>query len=360
MIGNNRSLLQTPVLILLILFGAYGGCTAQTSRITNVRGDSYESEEFTQEIDPARVKRFVFRTTGSVSGLVSVVSADKGCKVVYVKHFTAGSIEQAESFSKYITVTADQSTESLLIDASASFDAPWRGTDQSARLHLRAVIPKSSDIEIVTDHFDIELVGPFAKVSISNEYGEIKVSGVTEELKLEAENSEVTLANIQGRIDVSTSKNWIRAHEIDAKGTTAVFRNEYGVIEIERFSGVLECLTSYEPIDLIGIKLTPGPSKISNRYGSVDATVLEMNDAKLFLSNHFSNVDLVLPESLKTDFDIDVDKGEIHLTGIPVTPTRIAKDRLVASTDDPVSTVLVNISGIGSVNVKGRKFSTGP
>ena len=160
---------------------------------------------------------------------------------------------------------------------------------------------------------------------------------------------------------MSTSNNLIRAREIDTQGSTAVFNNEYGVIEISRFTGALKCVTSYAAVDLRGIKLKGGDSRISTTYGSIDAEIMEIQETNLYLSDDQSNIELTLPEDVSAEFDLNVDRGgRIHLTGIPVIPVEMERERLLAHTDDPDSKIKVEISGIGTINISGKRFYGGP
>jgi hypothetical protein len=248
-----------------------------------------------------------------------------------------------------------------MVDAKAKRKAPWMGTDQSARMEIVLVVPKLIEIEITAKDFDITVNGPFTTVEVLNEFGRIKVSDVTEKLRLITENSRVTLSNLMGDIEVSTSNNLIRAREIDAKGGRAIFNNEFGPIEISRFTGALECATSYATIDLRGIRLTAGKSNIRTSYSAIDAEIIEMDSVDLYMASDFSNVELTLPEDVRAEFDLNVDKGgRIDLGGILVTPVNLNRERLLAYSDNPDSKVEVTISGIGTVNVKGKKFYSSP
>jgi hypothetical protein len=352
---------RTAFLVLIVFLLACSGMSAQSAKIVNIKGDSYESEELTKEIAVSGVTHLVLRASGDFSGSITVKSADEGHKLTYFEHFVAGSLEEAEKFSEYISVETTQSGQELFVDASAMYDAPWKGTDLSARLEVELVLPTLIGVEIHAKRFDITVAGPFTVVDINNEYGRIKVSDVTEMLRLDSENSRITLSDLKGDISVSTSNNLIRAREIDTQGKTAVFSNEYGVIEISRFAGAIKCVTSYAAVDLRGIKLRGGDSRISTTYGSIDAEIMEMQGTNLYLSDDQSNIELTLPEDVSAEFDLNVDRGgRIHLSGIPVTPVEMERERLLAHTDDPDSKIKVEINGIGTVNISGKKFYGGP
>ena len=356
-----RNYPRTAFLVLIILLLVCSSTFAQSAKIINIKGDSYETDELTQEIDVAGITRLVLRTSGDFSGSITIKSADEGHKLTYFEHFVAGSLEEAERFSEYMSVETAQSGEELFVDASAMYDAPWKGTDLSARLEVELVLPTLIGVEIHAKRFDITVAGPFTTVDISNEYGRIKVSDVTEMLRLDSENSRITLSNLKGDINVSTSNNLIRAREIDTQGSMAVFSNEYGVIEISRFAGALKCVTSYAAIDLRGIRLKGGDSRISTTYGSIDAEIMEIQETNLYLSDDQSNIELTLPEDVSAEFDLNVDRGgRIHLSGIPVIPVEMERERLLAHTDDPDSKIKVEISGIGTVNISGKRFYGGP
>jgi hypothetical protein len=353
---------QTAFFSLLVVAMLSATALGQSGRIVNVSGDSYESEELIDELDVTETARVVFRATGDFSGSITVKSATDNFRLAYSKRFEAGSLEEAEAFSEYMSVETAQSGAELFIDARAKYDAPWQGTGLSARLKVELVLPELISVDIQAKRYDrIAVTGPFSTVEISNEYGRVEVSNVTEMLKLDTENSRIELDNLKGGIEVSTSNNLIRAGEIDTEGGTALFSNEFGLIEISRFSGALECVTSYASIDLRGIRLKGGTSRISTTYGSIDAVIMEMQQAKLYVTNDQSNVELTLPTDVSAEFDLNIDRGgKIHLSDIPVIPVVKERERLLARTDDPESTIEVHISGIGKVRVKGKEFYQGP
>ncbi|MBU1470484.1 MAG: hypothetical protein KJ723_07350 [candidate division Zixibacteria bacterium] len=343
-----------PILILLLSFS---GTSAQTVKITNVTGNIYESETITEQLDFDGITRLAFTASSGFTGTISMKTSATGTRLVYSEHFKARSLDEAENFAKYIKLVSDKSNGVLVLRADAERGAPWQGTDQSARLEIELVLPESLGIDLQAEYFDINIQGPFTIVEVLNDYGRIRVSNVTQMLKILTENSRVNLDNIQGAIDVTTSNNMIRAQKIDTKDGMALFRNEYGVIEISRLTGVVECVTSYSAIDLRGIKLTSGRSRFVTTYGSIDAEIIELKDAELYVTDDFSNVELILPEDVEAEFDLNVERGgRIHMTGITVTSEEMGRHRLVAHTDNPESKVNVDISGIGTVSIQGKKF----
>lgn len=343
-----------PILILLFWFS---GSSAQTIKIENVAGNIYESEVVTKQLDTDGINRLMFAASSGFTGTISMKTSGSDFKLVYSEHFKARSLEEAEDFAKYITVETGKSNGDLVVRANAERGAPWQSTDQSARLEVELVLPESLQVDLQAEYFDISIQGPLSDVVILNEYGRIRVADVTSSLKIVTENSRVSLDNIQGTVDVTTSNNMIRAQKIDTKGGLARFQNEYGVIEISRLTGVLECVTSYSAIDLRGIKLQSGRSRFVTTYGSIDAEIIALEDAELYVTDDFSNVELTLPEDVEAEFDLNVGRGgRIHMAGITVSTDEMSRYRLVAHTDDPQSRINVDISGIGTVSINGKKF----
>jgi len=333
----------------------------QSIKITNVTGDIYESETVSQKLDVSGVERLVFEASSGFTGTISVKASSGEPRLVYSEHFKARSLDEAEEFSQFIGIETSRATPDFIISTTAKRGAPWQGTDQSARLEIEVAIPESLAIDLQAEYFDISLQGPFTMVSVLNEYGRIKVSNVMEGLKIVTKNSRVTIEDITGAIDVTTSNNMIRAQHIDTRGGTAIFKNEYGVIEISRLMGVLECVTSYSAIDLRGIRLTSGRSRFITTYSTIDAEIIELQDADLYVTNDFSNVDLVLPDDVEADFDLNVGRGgRIHVNGIVVIAEEMSRHRLIAHTENPDSRINVDVSGIGTISVIGKKFYGAP
>ena len=355
MIGRTHS--TVALLILAFIVMAYTTGQAGAVRIVKVTGETYESEKITKKLDVDNIKRIVFAATANFFGSVTIKSAAKNYQMTYIQHFKARSMEEAENFSEYISVDSERSGDRLLITARGKRNAPWQGTNQSARAKIELVLPDSIEIEVNTIFFDITISGPFTKAEVVNEFGKIKISDITETLKLEAKNSRVSLDDIRGAIDVRTSNNQLCARNIDTGDNEAEFWNEYGVIEISKFSGVLKCGTSSQSIDLRGIRLKPGRSEISTKFGSIDAEIIKLENAELSISDNFSNVELTLPDDIQAEFDLSVDRGgRIRVSGIPIIPVEMKYERLRAQTDNPESKIKVDISGIGTINVKGKKY----
>lgn len=334
---------------------------AQDIKIVSISRNVYESEQVSEPLDIGDVDRFIFQADGGFSGNINLKSTKDSHAMKYVLHFKAGSLEEAQSFADFIIIEQQKSGNDLHIAARASREAPWRGTDQSARIDLEVSLPESLVVELNAVYFDISVTGPFETARIINEFGRVRVSNVTDGLSVVTDNSYVRVSDIRGEIDVSTSNNKIRAENIDTKDKNARFRNEFGLIEVYRFTGVLDCETSNGPLDIRGVSLTEGQSRLSTTYSAIDAELLSLDSASLQVEDNFSNISLILPHDTEVRFDINVDRGgRIYMSGIPVIPIELDRERLIARTDDPDSRISVELEGIGTVNVKGKKFFTTP
>jgi len=359
-----KHILKTAIMLLgflLILSVPILAQDLQGLKIVNVSRDVYESEKISQELDAGDIRRFVFQANGVISGNINIVSSESDHKMSYVLHFKARSMEQAQEFAEYITIEQDKSGDDLNVTAQARKESPWQGTSQSARLDIQINLPESTIVELNAVYFDINIEGPFQTARVINEFGRVRVSNVMNGLSVVTDNSYVRVTDIQGKVDISTSNNKIRAENINTGSETAVFKNEFGLIEISRFSGVMKCETSNGPIDIRGVTLTEGHSTVSTTYSAIDAELIALENASLHLEDNFSNVSVVLPEDLEARFDINVDRGgRILLSGIPVVPIELDRERLIARTDNPDSKISVDLEGIGTVNIKGQKFFTTP
>ncbi len=356
-----RQIFVIAIILLSITLIAPAALIAQNLKIVSISRNVYESEQVGEALDVGDVDRFIFQADGGFSGNISLKSAKTGHAMKYVLHFKAGSLEEAQRFADYIVLEQHKSGNDLHIAARASREAPWRGTDQSARIDLEVSLPESLVVELNAVYFDINITGPFKTARIINEFGRVRVSNVSDGLSVVTDNSYVRVSDIQGEIDVSTSNNKIHAENIDTRDKSARFRNEFGLIEVSRFTGVLECETSNGPLDVRGVSLTEGRSRLSTTYSAIDAELISLKGATLHIEDNFSNVSVILPEDTEVRFDINVDRGgRIYLSGIPVIPIELDRERLIARTDNPDSKISVELEGIGTVNVRGKRFFTTP
>jgi len=345
--------------ILLTVFAGYA--PGDTLKIANVNGNIYESEKVVQELEFEGPGKLIFNTDGGFSGHVNIGTYTESPKLQYVEHFKARSMEEAQEFAKYIKFQIDKIGDTTTVQITTNRRAPWMGTDQSARVEIEISIPELAEVEINSKSFDIMVTGPFGNVDIDNEFGRVRVSKATNGLRLATENSFVRISDISGRVDASTSNAKLRAERINTLGEKARFRNEYGIIDISNFTGILDCETSYGPLDLKEIHLIPGSSRFSTVYSEIDAEIVAMDSVDLFVEDNFSNISLVLPQDAETTFSVEIDRGgKIQLTGIPVIPESLARDRLMATTQNPTSAIEIELIGIGTVNLTGQRFRRTP
>jgi len=359
-------MLNRMILIFMLILLLFCSVNAQESersqkRIVNVSGEVYESEAVTEQLATGPFSRVILNTSGGFSGSVSLKAAESGYKLKYYKKMKARSMDEAQHFANFIDVKTTQNNGDLIIEANAKLDSPWQGTDQAGMIRLEITVPQSIQVEVNAENFDTHVVGPFSNVRVKNEFGRIMVSGVTEKLSIASSNSQVLISEIRGEVEVFTSNNMIRARDVDTGDKVAVLSNEYGVIEISNFAGKLDCETSYASVDARGLKLLGDGSRIITSYGSIDAEIVELQNAVLYLEDNFSNVEVTLPEDVESTFDLNVDRGgRIQMTGIPIVPEELESERLLARTDNPNSQIRVDISGIGTVSIKGRKVYGSP
>jgi len=330
-------------------------------KIVNVNGNIYESEEAIHQIEAKTLKLFRFYSEGGFSGNINVSTGKSDFRMKYVEHFKARSLDEAEKFAQYLQFTSELSGDTLTVTVTADRRAPWQGTDQSARTEIEIIIPEQTNLWIESRSFDITVTGPFANAEIHNEFGRIRVSDINDGLRLVTENSFVRISDIKGQTDVATTNAKLRAERIDTRGERGSFRNDYGVIDISTFTGILDCETRYGPVDLKDVRLMSGKSVISTSYSEIDAEIVAMDTVDLYMEDNFSNVSLVLPDDVEANFRVDIDRGgRILLSGIPVVPEDYSRERLRASTDNPTSNVNIELVGIGTVSIQGQRFKRTP
>jgi hypothetical protein len=181
------------------------------------------------------------------------------------------------------------------------------------------------------------------------------VIDVSEKTSISGTYNKVEVEELQGRVDIETSYNSIRAVNIDTKGEMASFETDYANIEVRDFTGQLNATSSYSRIFLSHLNLIEGRNEIRNLHGKIDLQLERMENSRLRASNTYGNIDIQAPPNLSAKLLLTVGRGgKIQTNRILIRPLVLQKTKLEGICGDGGSEIEADIEGIGSILLEGR------
>jgi hypothetical protein len=302
------------------------------------------------------IKEFRLSSPPNLSGVANIeVWKDEGCNVEYECWARARNSRMAEEFTEMVEVRLETTNDMVTLTLDTPHDAPWEGTNYAIKITLDIFIPAQINLVTKTRGFQLDIAGPLRRVDIRNTYGEIRLTNVLEETAIDGSYNKVEVENIKGDLDIETSYNLISVENVDTDGGKAYLKTSYGKIEVDDFKGQLEAFTVYSPIQASNLILLGGANEIKTVYSEIDLQLDEIEDSRLYLSNSYGNIEIIVPEDLSARLALSVGRGgKINTDRILVKPEVIERTRLEGICGDGDSEIEVNISGIGKILVEGR------
>jgi DUF4097 and DUF4098 domain-containing protein YvlB len=302
------------------------------------------------------MKEFRLSSPPNLSGAANIeVWEDEGCNVEYECWARAKNSRMAKEFTELVEVMLETTNGVVTLTLDTPHDAPWEGTNYAIKITLDIFIPAEIKLVTKTRNFQLDISGPLKSVDIRNSYGEIRLTDVLEETTIDGSYNKVEVGNIRGDVEIETSYNGISVEDVDTEGRKAFLKTSYGKIEVDNFKGQLEASTVYSPIHASNLILLGGANEIKTVYSKIDLQLDEIEDSRLYLSNSYGNIDVIVPEDLSARLALRVGRGgKINTEGILIRPEVIERTRLEGICGEGSSEIEVNISGIGKILVEGR------
>lgn len=320
---------------------------------------AWASDEFTRTSQgevSGEIRKFQLYAPANLGGSVELQVGEEGvCLVDFECWARARNRDMAEEFTETVEMKLDIVDQVVTLRLITPRDAPWEGTDHSIKAYLDVYVPADIVVETKTRHFTLDISGPMEKVFVENDYGEILVSDVSEETSIRGTYNRVDVKGLQGKVDIETSYNYIRAEDIDTKGTRAHLETNNGEIELAEFTGQLEATTSYDPIYASGISLTGGRNEITTLHSKIDLDLERLEDCRLYLTNTYGDINLQAPKELSARLNFTVGRGgKIETNRILIRPLVLEVTRLEGICGQGISVIEADIEGIGRILLEGR------
>lgn len=310
----------------------------------------------------------------------------------------AKNIDQEKRFMKMIEVKLDEysgNEQTVRIRVLAPKNTPWQGSDYIVRAELNITVPVDFKVDSRSMYGKVSIEGPLQYVEVDCEYGSVEVNNIIGETNIRtsyadievsdlegiinieslssdifasnivitdeigvftSSDGELELANIKGPIEASTSNDDITVFNLDAEAGEILLRTNYGMISGSKISGELVAQTSYQPIDLEGIRLISGFCKFETMYSPINVEIVEIGDSHLLINNTYNAINLILPINTSSRLILTVgDGGKIHTKGLSIKPIAMDKNRLDGIVGNGLSRIEANVSGIGEINIRSRR-----
>ena len=316
----------------------------------------YESEAIkaSQPLKPG--SRIQIASTNKLSGEIKLVTDDTdSLRVLYVKVAKAASKSQAIDFIDLISVDIGGRPEAPVVKLRAPNPTPWEGTNYSGSVEVALVVPRDCEIVIDAQVYDVSAVGPFRSVEIPASLGRLEISDVNGKLNVATVNRRVSLENVTGDIEASTTNSSLIARSIVCLKEQARFRNEGGDIRIEGLTGSVNIRNSYGRVTVEGFDIRGENSSIRGASGPIFVEIVGMNDGQLSLSNRQEDIEINVPDTLAAYYTLSVgEEGVIEVSNFPFRADLIQRDRLSLQAGESDADIRGSIKGAGNIYVRGR------
>lgn len=317
------------------------------------------AEDYTRSAEAevsGKIRKFQLYTPGNLGGEVVIVTGEEDiCQADFECWARAKNSKMAQEFTELVEMSMDITDQVATLRLTTPRDAPWEGSDYAIKTTLEVSIPSGIEVETKTRHFKLDISGPLEKVFVENDFGEILVVDVTEETSIRGTYNKVEVEELQGKVDIETSYNNIRAADIDTKGGLASFETIHAGVEVEDFTGQLQAKTAYAPLNLSHLNLIKGRNEITTMHSTINIELKEIEDSQLLVTNAYGNINLQAPEDLSAKLTFIVGRGgKIETNRIPIRPEVLQKTRLEGICGDGDSQIELEIEGIGRILLEGR------
>ena len=356
---------------------------------------SHFIENRTDILQVEGVKKVLLSAPQNLSGRIRIQSVEKGAASVAIEYEGRASNEaEFRHFLDLVEINISRKGDKAVVVVSTADNAPWEGSDKSIVLNMNFTLPEKLAVAIEGRFYSIEILGSFEGLEIDNDYGEVYAHHIKGPVNIRTSFKDVTLGDVEGEVSILNNSGSIEAFNINCGPGKCRFETTVGKVKLENIIGEVEVITSYKPIILKGvnagggtisatnnygeiklddvrgkleiktnfsriegdiINLSPGSSMISSGYAEIELDKIRLDNSDLSISNNFSDVRAVFPGKPSARFILATDEGGgIHIKGIPLKPVSVTRNGFEGIVGGGVSTIEINIRGIGRIDVLGN------
>lgn len=346
----------TRIFLFALIFAS--ACQVGAQDISEIEKGYYG----TRKIDMAVVKleqktTLQIRAAEGLRGNITLIGRDiNNIGISYTKQARAANRSIAIDYIDLISVNSKELPDRIVLSLKAPNPAPWNSVTEAGLINMTITLPKNFTVILEGTYFSVRTEGQLKSLIAQNSLGSFEVEGITEALTISTKNQRITLDDITGRINVSTSNAPIRASHLLSPNEAAVFNNEGGTIDIEGFEGQLNARNKFGKIAITDFQLYGDANFIRSSSGPVEVTLSGANEGQLVINNRYEDINLTIPDSLSAYLSLSVDEdGEIEVVGLPFTADLIEQDRLNLISGTGTVEIVSSIRGKGNIYVTGIK-----
>lgn len=312
---------------------------------------AYHEACSTLQTSSSGATELLLETPRNIGGEIRIRTWDKDKVLVeYEKKGKANTKEEAQKFVELIKLDLDRSEEVIILDVATPRQAPWQGTDKSARLYLNIFVPEGFSLRSETFNFDLHVSGPLGNVEIESDYGTIYLTGVQGDTEISTSYGRIEAEDLSGRVNIETSYAPIYLSQVDTQGKTVFLETAYDKIDMSKVRGNIKARTNYSSILGTDLELVEGKSSFETVYNKIDLQIKELKDCDLFIYNTYGNVCLGIPPTVSAEVSFSIDPGgKIETLGLPILIESIDQTSLDGVLGEGESKIEVEISGIGKI-----------
>ncbi len=287
--------------------------------------------------------------------IIIIADADKELLFEYKKLIRVSSNSKAIEYSKLITVESYNSSTGYNIILQTPNPAPWDEASDVGRIDLILHVPSGCSININAAYFDLNVTGPINSLANKASMGTMNVENISSNLELIGSNRYIGVKNITGLISIIGEHSNIKAENIRSGKKAAYIRNESGNIVIDKIVGAIEVKNSYGKIRVTAADFLERRSRVLGDQCSVKMEINSIEDTELSIGSIFEDVELTLPKSVSTVFELNTeDDGEIHLTDIGIVTEKVRRNHLMARAGDGSSIIYIDNESGGDILISGE------
>lgn len=331
--------------------------SAPAQDIFEIENQFYSTKEISKSIEFGQRRTLLIRSAESLRGSISLKAGDhKDITISYRKQARAVSRSQATDYIDLISVVTKAPPDMIVLFLKAPNPSPWNSETETGQVEIDIFLPHDFTVEIEATYFSVSSEGGLKALLDANSFGSFDIDGITEELILGTKNQRITLNNISGKINVSTTNARLRASRIVSPADAAVFRNEGGEIDIDGFVGQLNSRNKFGSITITDFQLFGDGNIIRSTSGRVEVALIGANEGQLVINNRYSDIHLSFPDTLSVYLSLSVDEeGTIEVEGFEFKTDLVETDRLNLIAGDGVIEIVSSIRGKGDIFVNGFK-----
>jgi len=342
--------------IILLVFLMFGFSSLFGDEVKQVSDNLFETVPVNVKESLENDATIIINAVSFLSGKIIIIGdAEKELRFEYKKQIRNSSQSKAIEYSKLIAVESYNSSTGYNIILQTPNPAPWDEASDIGRIELVLHVPLGCTININATYFDLNVTGPINSLSNKASMGTMNIENVSSNLELIGSNRNISVKNIGGRISIIGEHSDIKAENIRSGKKAAYIKNESGNIVIDEILGAIEVKNSFGKIRITGAHLLERRSRILSDQCSVKMGIVSIEDTELTIGSIFADVELTLPKTVSTVFELNTDDdGEIHLTDIGIVTEKVRRNHLMARAGDGNSVIYIDNESGGDIFISGE------